>query len=158
MIRTLKIVGYKSFNEAIFELKNLTVLTGLNGSGKSTVIQSLRMLLESNGNNPYLKGHGDYGELHSKFSRVGKPIELEIFNNEAISIGKAVLSDVSSLVESSTSIICQYIGAERLGPQSTLPVPDDNNINIGHQGEYAADFFYKFQGCKVSRARAHFVH
>lgn len=41
MIRELKLLNFKCFNQAKVEMNQLTVLTGANASGKSTVIQSL---------------------------------------------------------------------------------------------------------------------
>ena len=41
MITSLEIRGFKRFESESFEVRPLTVLTGVNGGGKSTVIQSL---------------------------------------------------------------------------------------------------------------------
>ncbi|MDT0443590.1 AAA family ATPase [Streptomyces johnsoniae] len=41
MITSLRIKNFKCFANAAFTLRPLTVLTGLNGAGKSTVLQSL---------------------------------------------------------------------------------------------------------------------
>ena len=41
---TLKIKGFKCFLDESFELNDLTILTGANASGKSSVIQSLLLL------------------------------------------------------------------------------------------------------------------
>ena len=44
MFNQLDIQGFKSFEYASLSLHPLTILTGLNSSGKSTVIQAIRML------------------------------------------------------------------------------------------------------------------
>ena len=41
MITALGIRNFKCFSDVEFDLRSLTVLTGLNGSGKSTVVQAL---------------------------------------------------------------------------------------------------------------------
>jgi Uncharacterized conserved protein len=41
VITSLEILGFKRFESESFGLRPLTVLTGVNGGGKSTVIQSL---------------------------------------------------------------------------------------------------------------------
>ncbi|MGW3469471.1 AAA family ATPase [Saccharopolyspora sp. NPDC000995] len=41
MITALRIRNFKCFLDAEFDLRPLTMLTGLNGSGKSTVVQAL---------------------------------------------------------------------------------------------------------------------
>ena len=43
-ILDLKINGYKCFNNSTIKLNNLTILTGANASGKSSIIQSLLLL------------------------------------------------------------------------------------------------------------------
>ncbi|MDR0321287.1 MAG: DUF3696 domain-containing protein [Treponema sp.] len=47
MINELHIKNFKSHADTLLSLKPLTVLTGLNGSGKSSVIQSLLLLRQS---------------------------------------------------------------------------------------------------------------
>jgi len=47
MITELHIKNFKSHADSLLQLKPLTVLTGLNGSGKSSVIQSLLLLRQS---------------------------------------------------------------------------------------------------------------
>jgi predicted ATPase len=44
MIKELNIDGFKNLTNESFDLKNLTVLTGLNSTGKSSVIQTLLLL------------------------------------------------------------------------------------------------------------------
>jgi predicted ATPase len=47
MITELHIQNYKSHEDTRLELKPLTILTGVNGSGKSSIIQSLLLLRQS---------------------------------------------------------------------------------------------------------------
>lgn len=44
MIKSISLHGFKSYVNQTFELSPLTILTGLNSSGKSSVIQSIRVL------------------------------------------------------------------------------------------------------------------
>ena len=44
MITKIELKGFKSYVDYTFELKPLTILTGLNSSGKSSVIQAIRMM------------------------------------------------------------------------------------------------------------------
>jgi predicted ATPase len=48
MIRSIGMTNFKCFKEQILPLRALTLLTGINGMGKSTVIQSLLLLRQSN--------------------------------------------------------------------------------------------------------------
>src|SRR5438132_6826771 len=47
MIRTLSIKNFKRFRELSISLRSLTILTGRNGSGKSSVIQGALLLRQS---------------------------------------------------------------------------------------------------------------
>lgn len=47
MIKHLRIENFKRFDSASFPLADLTLFTGINGAGKSTVIQSLLLLRQS---------------------------------------------------------------------------------------------------------------
>ena len=47
MIKNLKLANFKCFDELDLELAPLTLITGVNGMGKSSVIQSLLMLRQS---------------------------------------------------------------------------------------------------------------
>ena len=47
MIRELHLQNFKCFEDQKFRLRPLTLLTGLNGAGKSTVLQSLLLLRQS---------------------------------------------------------------------------------------------------------------
>ncbi len=63
MTNTLNISGFKCFNNNEFELRKLTLLTGSNGTGKSSLIQALlliRLAIEKNSLN---KGNSDYSEV-----------------------------------------------------------------------------------------------
>ncbi len=47
MITSLRLKNFKLFKDQTFEFKNLNLLTGLNGMGKSTAIQALLLLREA---------------------------------------------------------------------------------------------------------------
>ena len=51
MLRTIRVVGFKSLKNVVIDFSKITVLIGLNGSGKSSVIQALGILKQSLGNN-----------------------------------------------------------------------------------------------------------
>ena len=70
MFNQLDIQGFKSFEYASLSLHPLTILTGLNSSGKSTVIQAIRMLAQGmkGKDNCLLDGYGDWNELKCNHS------------------------------------------------------------------------------------------
>ena len=47
MIRTVAVENYRSLRRLILPLDRLTVITGANGTGKSSLYRSLRLLAES---------------------------------------------------------------------------------------------------------------
>ena len=59
MIEALRVENFKAFRSAEFDFRPLTVLTGLNSTGKSTVIQALlltQLAIELNGQRVPLNG------------------------------------------------------------------------------------------------------
>ncbi|KST66985.1 DUF3696 domain-containing protein [Mastigocoleus testarum] len=47
MIHLLRLINFKAFENQVFEFKSLTLLSGLNSTGKSSVMQSLLLLRQS---------------------------------------------------------------------------------------------------------------
>lgn len=47
MIRSLRLMNFKAFENQLFEFRPLTLLSGLNSTGKSSVLQSLLLLRQS---------------------------------------------------------------------------------------------------------------
>jgi predicted ATPase len=65
MITSLHIKNFKSHEDTNLELSNVNILTGFNGMGKSSAIQSLLLLRQSNLKNLLLKGLDLNGDLCS---------------------------------------------------------------------------------------------
>ncbi len=63
MIQNIEIRNFKSIKKKHFALKNLNVLLGLNGQGKSSFIQFLLLLRQSNLSHNQLKLNGEYVEI-----------------------------------------------------------------------------------------------
>jgi hypothetical protein len=141
MLDEISIRGFKSFKEQQIELRNLTLLCGFNNSGKSSVIQALRMFCGSHeGQSPLLPGHGSMEELRSKLVSSNEPISFEC----KFSSGK---SAQFKLGEKGVSVpemapLSYYISADRLGPKVTLPLSRhlDEMPVIGEKGEYVIGF------------------
>ncbi|MFD7935867.1 DUF3696 domain-containing protein [Streptomyces sp. NPDC059755] len=163
MITSLGIRYFKRFAEASFALRPLTVLTGLNGTGKSTTIQTLlltRQLVDAPDgrvvqlNGPYGLALGEAHEvLHP--SAPDSTIEVEISGDRtaASNIYQFMVPDEQALYLEVTGGPVQlplelsgqgsaftYLCAERLGPRDQLGVSAEHPdlIGVGVQGEYTA--------------------
>lgn len=141
MIDYLKINRFKSFLSEKLHLSNLTLLAGLNSSGKSSVIQSLRMHNAAlAGNSPLLYGHGGVDELRSKFSSPKDVISIKLIFKDSSESSLLLSDNKSSRPEKGPEFF--YVGADRLGPQPNLPIEQSLNTSprVGDKGEYVFDF------------------
>ncbi|MDR1938663.1 MAG: DUF3696 domain-containing protein [Tannerellaceae bacterium] len=132
MIKQLEITGFKSFVSETIDFGGLTLLTGLNSSGKSSVIQSLLMLEKvANGEkNILLEGHGDFDELKNPYEEDAIGLTA-ICSNGKVAIEKCI-PITPSFGEIYPNII--YISASRFGPEVSLPITP-NNKSLGSRGE-----------------------
>lgn len=141
VIDSIEISGFKSFRKKKISLANLTLLTGLNNSGKSSVIQSLRMYSAAlSGKSPLLPGHGSVADIRSNFVSPSEQIVFRLCFKDS-EIDQMILSN--SVVERpSKGPEFFYVGADRLGPQSFLPLSLelDSTPKVGDRGEYVFDF------------------
>ncbi|MYT38636.1 DUF3696 domain-containing protein [Streptomyces sp. SID8356] len=163
MITSLRVRYFKRFADASFALRPLTVLTGLNGTGKSTTVQSLllaRQLADAPAGR-VVQLNGPYGLALGEAHEVLHPdapdstIEIEIVGDGAEEPGqhRFTVPDEQALylrvVESSgppPAELCgrgsafTYLCAERLGPRDQLGVSAEHPdlLGVGVQGEYTA--------------------
>jgi predicted ATPase len=138
MIKSIHLKGFKSFFDTILPLNNLTVLTGLNSSGKSSVIQALRMLEKSAHNHEdfLLPNHGSLADLKSRFVKDEFSLGIEdeegceytLFLSPDSVAKKADITDFPEII---------YISAGRFGPQALVPIYNDlsRRDKIGENGE-----------------------
>lgn len=159
MINSVNIQNFKSHKNTSLDLKNLTVLCGNNGVGKSSAIQLFLLLREA-----FIKDKSfDILDLKSNPVKIGTPedaiyqfsqkdsfqIDLKISNNDFlflyeaksaddklktfISLNKQV-SKISGNIneESLFNTNFQYIGASRLGPQANYE-KDDKIVGVHKQ-------------------------
>jgi predicted ATPase len=134
MIKEITIKGFKSFFDETIRIAPLTVLTGLNSSGKSSILQAIRILGNvSNGySNPLLEGHGSIEELQNQF--VKTPFSLEALYdgpNGKESIIKYSAEGHGNHTDGYPSLI--YVSADRFGPQTSIPILSD--YKLGERGE-----------------------
>ncbi|HEL4236077.1 TPA: DUF3696 domain-containing protein [Stenotrophomonas maltophilia] len=158
MITAVELFNFKCFRKTAVPFGGLTVLTGLNGSGKSTVIQALLVLRQS-----YLAGYLESGSLllsgelvdigagsdvlheEAQEDAIGiKLIDGEGFDflyaydrnsNELKSNQACATSSVQYLPIFSSSF--SYLRAERNGPRTVSPMSERNirEKDLGRDGE-----------------------
>lgn len=130
MIQDIKLTGFKSFVDQTLLLCPLTVLTGLNSSGKSSVIQAIRMFdALHQGKSPLLEGHGGIEEMVSRLTSE-MLITLHLTDGAELSFNGGIFNEKG--VGFFPHIT--YIGANRIGAEPTIPVLNEN-FEIGEKGE-----------------------
>ena len=134
MITTLSLHGFKSLLSEELPLKPLTLLTGINSSGKSSVIQAIRMLLNPDKREKLaLEGHGTLAEFMNPFvSHLTIEATLEEGTSH-IAYYKDRAPDFSSKLSKQPSFL--YIAADRYGPESYLPIYAGEDYRLGSRGE-----------------------
>lgn len=170
MVDSLHIENFKCFEDQHFELGNLTLLTGLNGTGKSSVIQSLLLLRQSYQHRFLQDGglllNGDLIQLgtardiffenatNDEFGFCldlnGKPAEWRFgYNRQQTDVGHQISKKVSGRVYDANLFgdNFHYLPADRIGPQSAFETSDHSvreRQQLGTKGEYAPYFLYAF--------------
>ena len=169
MIELLHIENFKCFEDQRFELGNLTLLTGLNGTGKSSVIQALLLLRQSyqdqslqdkklllNGALIQLGTAQDilfrraehdkfgFGLIFSKISaewHFEYIREADVVHLTSEQVSEAVY-DASLFGDN-----FHYLPADRIGPQRVFETSDyavRERQQLGSKGEYTPHFLHEF--------------
>jgi predicted ATPase len=164
VIGSLEITNFKCFDHISLEMRPLTVLTGINGGGKSTVLQSLllaRLASTSSGcaillNGPYDLALGTADDVLYRAasepkigfrfggrSAVAREWEYQLTvpaTEDSLYLAADSVPDGPVPGLSNQAGGFTYLCAERLGPRDVLSVsaeePDD--IGVGVHGEYTA--------------------
>ncbi len=168
MITEVQIKNFKCFADRRLELRPLTVLAGINGSGKSSFIQSLLLVKQALESTPprfiRLNGpdHVFIGQavdaLHSQANVAS--IEVDVSVEGAAGQGEYKLrmdaGDAFSQVlrvesfgftggrgdhrESHVEMKLVYVAAERLGPRdvSETAAQSSDELHVGSRGEFCA--------------------
>lgn len=160
MITDVRIKGFKRFVDHIFDMRSLTILAGINGAGKTSVIHSLLLSAEaSRRNDGVVELNGPYGIELGEFSDV---LNHETINDFSLIIGNdhggARLEDAWVFGEGDTALYAkvdlpksqsvfmneprsfQYLQAERLGPrvtQGSAALPS-RMLEVGCTGQFTA--------------------
>jgi len=166
MLEIFSIKNFKLLKEQTFHLNNLTIFSGLNSMGKSSVIQSLLLLRQSYEKNMLpgkgLSLMGDYVQIGNgadvlTISADNELIQYDLFWDNTVSLSLSFLSSKESNVptlknevvegecyfESLFASSFQYLSAKRISPKSSFDVSDYDvkELNsIGIIGEHTVHF------------------
>jgi len=166
-LNSIRLENFKSYKDQSFKLSGLNIFCGNNSVGKSTVMQAIGMILQSDFSGKFeLKLNGDLINI----GRIDDIINDSIPNNAQLKLTLSINGyDVSWGIskEDSTSVRnelpCilgaqnlakikgfintlnfQYIEAERLGPRDniTLSLHNFHNEWLGKKGEFVTEVLY----------------
>lgn len=163
MITRIELRGFKRFGERTFELAPLTVLAGLNGTGKTSFIQSLLVMrlaaragagglvplngalgleLGSAGD---IRHWGTDGALgFSASDCAGSSAWSLDGEDDALCLSVHTLAEGHLPAFGPGPRVFTYLSAERLGPRLVLgaaSLPDDA-LEVGIRGEHSAQLLY----------------
>ena len=174
MIKNLHIKNFKSIKNHIFSLQNLNILLGLNGMGKSSFIQSLLLLRQSNNLNKgvlnLIGQHFNIGTGKDAFYQFSKDNRITLnlsfsnsyshdFEFEYQSDADYLKSKIEHTIEPdffSQSLFNQqfkYISASRIDPiqihgKSYSNVID--NKSLGDRGQYTVHFLKEYGDSEIA--------
>ncbi len=166
MISHLKLNNFKCFESQELPLQNLTLLAGMNGMGKSSVIQSLLLLRQShdqsllaeagvtlNGALVRIGTAQDALFAGAAEEEIGIALDFADGGKAAWRFDAGASNDMLDLIEAEAgdqvfeqalfTSDFQYVQAERLGPRTTFGVSDDQvrrRHQLGAKGEFTAHF------------------
>lgn len=151
MIKELTLKGFKSFYDETLNIAPLTVLTGLNSSGKSSVIQAL-LMLRNRGR--ALEGHGTEEELTNNYYPLDHYSIRIVFTTPggrefAYGYGPEVGRDQN--IYGLPQFI--YVSADRYGPRTSIPI--NNSYFLGERGDNVLKCIDEFEGALLNRKLIH---
>lgn len=180
MKKVLHIHNFKAFKDVYIELRPLTLLSGQNGSGKSTTLQAIALLQQSMDANGFSNLHGLL--LNGELVELGTGSDVLHDEHDDITISFTVNTEASGnyyIYEtrySSTSDVLpmktcyikgdpipglyktgfQYLRADRISPAVSYPKSHHTVSQrkfLGTRGEYTAHFLSLFRDEQVTESR-----
>jgi len=175
MIHYLTLKNFKCFENERIPIAPLTVLSGVNGMGKSTVLQSFLLLrqsvkasLEQRGelllNGPLVQ-LGTSDDIYYENAKKSSPISLEFIYEDKIENLSFIyeknkrtlkLQENSSFERTFSYFGTShffYLRAERVGPRVSFPIPhgEVSPFNtLGNAGEFCASFLFRLEREKIA--------
>lgn len=166
MLKNIQLTNFKCFQSQAVEFKPMTLLTGVNSAGKSTVIQSLLLLQQTFADHwaqPEVQLAGEFVNLGLPEDVLCSNAEQDVFKIEvecdsrsfylqATLEGKKLTTDVDGSTDNEFPEF-YYLNAERRCPGTLFPVPtviQSYYNRIGNHGEFAAFLLHEHGDEKIS--------
>jgi predicted ATPase len=138
MINNLEIKQFKCIGNENFTFKNLTILTGLNSAGKSSVIQSILLMSHYFGDTKFLlENMIDFTNNKNKYLNA-KEFSINI-NNVTLTKNIDEINKQGFLENFTNEQNIFYISANRLGPEELYLYNSENKI--GKHGEFIFGYY-----------------
>lgn len=175
MIERMELYRFKRFHSLSLVMRPLTVLTGTNGSGKTSIIHALLLSHLATQSRSAVKLNGPFGlqlgeAVDVLYQGAEAPdIQIHLHLDTGVRVWKFGVNDEKrrlhleclELPESPADPIglsgpkFTYLCAERLGPRQHLPVDAgaDEEMGVGSQGEYVAHVLAMNDSRKIAEAR-----
>ncbi|CAI1590053.1 TPA: AAA family ATPase [Serratia marcescens] len=161
MLTHINIQGFKSLDSASLELSPLTILTGINSSGKSSVLQALMLLIKNSASvNQYsmedvIRFLSDFSVIRNKKINA-KSVTVEVRDTTEHS-HILTLNAENTYIDSQLGYQYEprvvgnepellYLNANRLGAQEMVPLSERR---VGGAGEYLFSTFDKMKHLPV---------
>ena len=138
MINHLKIKQFKCIGDESFTFKNLTILTGLNSAGKSSVIQSILLMSHYFGEKKFLSENLlDFTNNRNKYLNA-KEFSIEI-DDTSLTKNIDEIKKQGNLLNFTNEQDIFYISANRLGPEEFAIYSSEDKI--GKNGELIFSYY-----------------
>ncbi|NCB21177.1 MAG: hypothetical protein EOM88_04685, partial [Clostridia bacterium] len=150
MLTDISIKAYKSIENQQFKLAPLTLLTGVNSSGKSSVIQSILLLMASyqHNNLSYLNELAapfvNFDSSHCRWSKEDYiNLQLKTANQEILTVEinskKTMAAEDNPKLSYAYEENFYYLAANRLGEEEVSKF--DHTLNCGSRGQFLLGTF-----------------
>ena len=178
-ITSIRLRNFKRFLQAELPMKPLTVLTGLNGGGKTSILHALLLARQASSGSPppdFVQLNGPFG---LELGEVQDVLHLDADPDDGISVEvddgagtshswRFRTSDERSLnlrvldrprtppaALAGEASRFSYLSAERLGPRDTLGASSvaSDDLQVGHRGEFTAQVLAVLDRLRVSAKR-----
>ncbi len=182
MIRNLHLLNFKCFQECDLRIGPLTLLTGANGSGKSSAIQALLVLRQSHDQKLLVENRL---ALNGEYARLGRatdvlydgaekeeiavdlqaeawstPFSIRVAYEKGAEVLHGLVGEPHAMRLADEALFAEafhYVGADRVAPRTAFDLSEValRRRSVGVRGEFAPQFLARFGTEKLSVPQLH---